>query len=423
MTRNGGRATLGARSWGNALALLGALGAGCGDGVGPICEKCVAGGQTSDFGSVDPCAIDYALTPVDPSEARELGYEGFEALDRDFSLPMVWLPQSPGDGTPATGYDVLTVVNGRSRVASLAIGHPDPNLPKERKCEDTLKVTLNVELATADESLKITGQMTTRVHRGFVPFSAEANLPLSAAQGTLQLHPSSWSWVHYGGVYLDLYFFEERVRGRLAIYLADEAGGDGVVPDRSYLPLTARFPLDVYDADCFPIATDEATSVGPSLLEMRDEMQAVVGTEPVPGVWSDGSESSVVTTFGDPTHACVRYGRVAFQVPFGITSDDDRIRFNQVANAGGGYPNGSLWFSVENYETRCVPHGVFETRTGISGVDFRGLPEACWDAYIQLKPPVMGDSPEPPPVPRGALVINGFGREGSVEFARFEWPK
>ena len=156
-------------------------------------------------------------------------------------------------------------------------------------------------------------------------------------------------------------------------------------------------------------------------------MQALMGVDPVPGTWSDGAETSVVTTFGEPTHACVRRGWTEFRLPVVLTSDDDRLHFSQVTEAGLSYSEGNLSLvHAQSYQTRSIPREVFDTQTGISGVDFGDLAGGTWSMALEVGDPAAktwyeGDSPA-----QGNLSVSGVTRDGVVEpdpLATFEWSR
>src|SRR5262245_49165434 len=80
--------------------------------AGVVCAACrVAGGETSDFGLIQPptpCAESEVAEPLTDAEARELGFgDGLDLFARTIATSYAW---SPVDGTTAraTGYEEST---------------------------------------------------------------------------------------------------------------------------------------------------------------------------------------------------------------------------------------------------------------------------------------------------------------------------
>jgi hypothetical protein len=395
-----------------------ALSVGCAsdDEIGPICDVCADGGQTSDFGAVDGCSLgDGPL--IDLVAARELGFEGLESLERDFEVPLTWTPQPANNGDPATGYQTNTILHGRTRFVS--VEHVEPTMSG---CEDFVRVTLDLELSTADQALRITDHVISHVHRGDLSHGVRGELNLNRATGTLRLHPSDWSWVNYGFLAITMHFWPQGTRGEWAIYLAETKSEDDIASSgRSYGPLTARFPHDRCDTFSFPFEADDprVTPVGLSSLGVRDELQALIGTEPVPGSWNDGRAASVVTTLGEATDVCGADGVLAFDVPLIITSDDGRLRIDELAHAVVAYDGGTMeraW--VDYYGKTLYSRASFAEQTGISGVEFGDVPRAYWHEELYL---VRGKEI----APNGHVTVEGVSADGVVvgPLAKFDWWK
>jgi hypothetical protein len=395
-----------------------ALSVGCdSDGeIAPICEVCADGGQTSDFGEWDGCSIGEG-TPIDLSAARELGFANLESLERQFEVPLTWTPQPANNGDPATGYEASTVLHGRTTFVRFE--HVEPEMSG---CEDFVRVTLDLELSTADQALRVADHVVSRVRRGELAHWVGGELNLGNATGTLRLHPSDWSWVNYGNFAVTMRFWPDQVRGEGSIYLAEaKSEGDIAAAGRGYGPLTARFPHDRCETFAFPFEPDDpgATPSGDSARDVRAELQSIIGTLPVAGSWSNGESASVVTTLGEPARVCSADGGLAFEVPLTVTSDDGRLRIEQLARAVVGYDGSEMvraW--VEYYGRDLYPSASFAEHTGISGVDFGDVPRAYWHEELYL----VGSEDEGP---NGHVTVEGVSADGVVlgPLATFDWLK
>jgi hypothetical protein len=421
-------------SFGSIVALGAALSTGCNAGdattggpedeMGPICASCTAGGQTTDFGTVDPCSNNAEGEAIDLATAGELGFTNLDQFEREFEASFRWIPQETTNGGPATGYDPSTRVRGRTTLESIK------HVPAASDvCDDTLRVTLELEFATEDRALEIAGPVHAWVRRG-ESLAAEGTLDLAHASGTLHLAPSDWSWVARGAVPIFLAYWPDRVRGSLALALAAEREpGDFPPPPHSYFPLTAQFPDDWCDYTSLPFAPDEpgATPSGLSASELRAELQALIGDDPLPGSWGDGAAVSAETTFGEPRNVCVGPSALGYEMPLVVTSSDARIHVDELARAWTIFDaEGNIETSlVEYYGSETLPKATFADRSGITGVDFGDVKAAFWRTEMYL---ARYDEP----VPRGEVVVEGVDVDGALTgvtnavigpIARFDWSK
>jgi hypothetical protein len=158
-----------------ALALLAGLAACQSEDPGaearsvcPVCDP-GAGGESSYFGgSTTECGYVSALTPIEPAQAGELGYDLGrieELVGREIDVPLYWQPRETESGEPAQGYESPTRVTGRAEIISHAHWRPDPAYcdgttctredvtVAQNTCADFLRLGLRVEIATLDGAL------------------------------------------------------------------------------------------------------------------------------------------------------------------------------------------------------------------------------------------------------------------------------
>jgi hypothetical protein len=99
---------------------------------------------------------------------------------------------------------------------------------------------------------------------------------------------------------------------------------------------------------------------------------------------------------GDPIDICEGTdGSWGYQVPVDITSDDGRVHIQQDASAYLGL-SGGAWRQgwVEVLRDELQETATFAEVTGISGIDFEGIPEARWSAvqnFMGVRSPLAGD--------------------------------
>lgn len=352
-----------------------------------ICPECVPaslGGETSDFGEPpppDPCDRSQPSS-IGAVAADALGYgAALAALAGSFDLPLEWTPQqTETHGDPSSGYSPRTQLRGTTQVVSIERVPATPD-----GCEEHLRVGVETELSTADGALSIAGRLEARLaHDAPVP-RVFGRLDLSQARGTLELDLNVYDdWLGVstfgeaefaGSVFVAINFWPSGVRASLSVSL--------VARDRDshYTPLVARAPIDACDADEQAAAPEQA---GPlphlrSMLELRDELKASFdGLQP----FMTDAGAQLTVEIGPPADVCWRQARVSYLALLRLTTDDGRVRIEQPARGvlaldeTGSPDTGSL----EIRGNDPIAADLFETSTGISGIDFGTAPAATWHA-------------------------------------------
>lgn len=209
---------------------------------GVVCAACrVAGGETSDFGVLaepTPCEESETPVPLTEAEARELGFDvGLDLFARTVNTSYGWSVPLGDSLASATGYTASTDIELTTSVASV-----EHLVPALAGCEDRLLVHLNAELAIADGSLTVAGQLRSVIERQSQA-TAYGSIDLTTATGTLRVTPPDWDVPAIGSVHLGVDYRPETTRGFTYVQLmpADAPPGDLGYSARA---LEGRFPLD-----------------------------------------------------------------------------------------------------------------------------------------------------------------------------------
>jgi hypothetical protein len=400
------------------------------DSARPVCPRCTnwAGGETSDFGNISellaggngshaeptPCQLSERVSSIDDAAARALGFgASLDRLVTSFDLPFEWTAKELVLGDPATGYTPATRLSGSTRVVGLR--HVSPTLAG---CEDSLLVTVETSLEMGDGALSIEGQLSAQVTaEDTIPVVAGL-LDLSAARGTLEMHPPSSEESLVGYVQAFLYLWPDGVRGwlRVAALNPSDIGSDS--PGYSYQPLEGRAPVDACQIEARPLAFHEPISWtgGESLADRYPEVRGwLEPSEPFQARWSTGAATSVSTALGEPFEICDDRRQVVYKVPLGISSADGRVSIQRDATAVLRFEAGApAWGWLEVYPVGVVEEARgFADATGISGVDFGELGGGLWHTELYL------ERPEVEPRVKGEVTIEGVDIDGHVTGTEF----
>jgi hypothetical protein len=385
-----------------------------------VCAACqVAGGETSDFGShpePPPCHRSEALVPLTEAEARELGFDvGLDLFARTVTTSYAWSLPLGDSLASATGYTESTDVELTTSIASV-----EHLVPALAGCEDRLLVHVNAELATADGSLTVSGQLRSVIERQ-PQAVAYGSLDLTTATGTLRVTPPDWDVPALGYVLgyvgIGVQYWPETTRGTTSIglFTADARGE----LDSSAEALIGRFPVDSCDVNAVPVSVDEVLPGlgGRSTNDVRDELAALLASkQPTAATWSSGAQTEVTATLGSPSWACksdrlstdgTHVSGLGYVLPLTIESADGRVHIAAEARASvqvdaeGAFT--SAWFEI--YDHVVVPVQDLATTAGISGVSFGDVPQAHWHTAIY---PIVGGTAEP----HGKVTVEGVSAEG-----------
>jgi hypothetical protein len=417
------------RSWRGAVALASVCGlGGCNvehdpaptsGEVGPICASCdVAGGQTSDFGSIDGCSLGSG-TLLGFDDAQALDYPDLALLTRDFDLPLAWHVLDT-TGQPATGYTASTTIHAQTSIASIEHVFPPSETCPLPGSNDFLRVTLDISLETGDRALSVSGQLKSYLRHDVTLPYASGVLDLRDAVGTLLLHPDDWSRPLKGGASVILRFWPEGVRGQLSVELFEgDVDGDQANITYRYNPLDSQFPPDACSFSLWPYASDEAgaTPDGRSGNEMLADLRTLLGPEPIPGSWG----SAVTSEIGQPTLYCVADRSIDYHAPLAITTSDGTVRVKQTAHGSSVYDaSGNLYSAfLEVNADDTVMAADFAAKTGISGIDFGSARAANWYTDLYFAEPDGGPA-------YGELVVQSVDPDqGDLigEIARLVWRR
>lgn len=394
-----------------------------------VCPQCTnwAGGETSDFGDISellqggatdlapptPCELSEQVSSIDDAAARALGFgASIDQLVTAFDLPFEWTASEVQLGAPATGYTPITRLSGSTRVVGLE--HVNPTLAG---CEDSLLVAVATTLEMADGALSITGELHARVSEDYylVPV-VSGYLDLSAARGTLEMHPPS-SDVLVGFVQAALYLWPDGVRGSVSVAALDPSYFGTDIRGEAYEPLDGRGPVDICAASAWPVAFDEpiAWRGGESLADHYPEIRAwLEPSEPFEARWSSGAATLVRTQLGEPFDICDYLGFLSHKVPFGISSADGRVSIQRDATAMLSLEPGAATGWVEIYPLNVAYEAEgFAEATGISGVDFGSLGGGTGHVELYL------ERPEVEPRVKGEVSVEGVDIDGHVTGTEF----
>lgn len=403
---------------------------GAADSERAVCPTCTnwAGGETSDFGDVSellsagngshaeptPCELSEQVSTIDDAAARALGFgASLDRLVTSFDLPFEWTPRELTLGEPATGYTPATRLSGSTRVVGLR--HVSPTLAG---CEDSLIVAVETSLSMADGALAIAGQLSARVTEDDAVPVVSGFLDLSAARGTLEMRPPSSEESLVGYVQVFFYLWPDGVRGSLSLAALNPSDIGSDSPGYSYQPLDGVGPVDVCDVSARPVAFDEPLwwAGDDSLVDRYPEVRAwLEPSEPFQARWSSGAVTSVSTELGQPFDICDFEDRLAYKVPFGVSSADGRVSIQRDARASLAFsPGGSPHGWIEIYDLNVVEEAEgFADATGISGVDFGELGGGIWHTELYL------DGPEVEPRVKGEVTVEGADIDGHVTGTKF----
>jgi hypothetical protein len=389
------------------LLAAGAVGLGCGaDGARRVCDQCVAGGETTDFGgTTDGCEIGETVSPVSLDEARALGFEDPHVrLEQSFSQPFEWTPIADGlnGGEPARGYDRSTTVDIRTRVTSF-----EHRARPAEGCEDVLGVNLAVGFRTQDGALEVESSGYAWAERDQAMTYAVAKFDLSHAFGTLELRPKSWEPPLVGGMGMALGFWPNDVRGSVGLALHTP----GMANSNVYHPLDGRFPIDACDFYQRPFAatTPDALPTGASAAEWRDELQAILEANELVGGWNAPDETTVNVELGPPLDVCQQGAAISYRLGLDIESADGVIQVAGDARAYTGFDaSGTLERSwIELYDGDAILARDFEQATGISGIVWGDIPAAIWHVNLHFAEGGVEEL-------HGAVVVEGVDIDGRL---------
>jgi hypothetical protein len=385
---------------------------------GVVCAACqVAGGETSDFGALDeptPCEESEAPVPLTEAAARELGFDvGLDLFARTVDTSYAWSsPRSSDSRVSATGYAASTDVELTTSIAGV-----EHLVPALAGCEDRLLVHVNAQLATADGSLRVAGELRSVIERQPHVFAYGA-LDLTTARGTLRVTPPEWDVPASGYVKIGVHYWPETTRGSTSIWLfgADASGELSAMAEA----LQGRFPVDFCDVNDVPVEVDAVLpGLGDrSTNDVRDELAALLASrQPAVATWSSGAQTEVTTTLGSPTRGCsgeylltngAGRSTLGYVLPLTVESADGRVNIAAEARASVQVDEGvftSAWFEIN--DNVAIPVEDLARTAGISGVSFGDVPRAKW--YTELHPIVEGTRE-----PRGQVTVRGITAEGAA---------
>jgi hypothetical protein len=375
--------------------------------AGVVCAACrVAGGETSDFGLIQPptpCEQSEVAEPLTEAEARELGFgDGLDLFPRTITTSYAWSPVE-GSAASASGYASSTDVELTTSVASV-----EHLVPALAGCEDRLLVHLNAQLAVADGSLAAGGGLRAVLERK-ARASAYGRIDLTSATGSLRIAPPEWQAATVGYVNVGVYYWPETTRGFTYVELleADQPPGD----TGSVRVIDGRFPVDHCAEAALPVspAATLAALGGRSVNDVRDELATLLASkQPAAASWSSGAQTQVSATVGAPTQACSGDNNLLYFLPLQVRSTDGRVDIAADAMASVAVEAdgkiGSAWFEI--YDNEVLSAQEFPAKSGISGVSFRGVPRALWHTEIYA----VTDTGESP---RGQVTVEGITQDGA----------
>jgi hypothetical protein len=148
---------------------------------------------------------------------------------------------------------------------------------------------------------------------------------------------------------------------------------------------------------------------GRSASDVRNELLAALeAKQPAPGSWRDGTQTTVTASLGLPTEVCDNGTAMSYRMPLTIQTADGRVDIaGNAYGSTGTSPDGALtgaWLEI--YDDEVLQAQEFAERSGISGVDFGGLPRALWHTELYPFGPSEG-------APRGEVVVEGITSAGA----------